>query len=85
MPLDRLALFRHPDRAHAPFADLLQQLVAAGDDGAGLFEPGRFGRRDSGLAWARRHGCGGPRFGGRPIQKAPRLGMVLQQCLDRLP
>ena len=30
-------LLGRPDRPHAPLADLLEQLVAAGDDGAGLF------------------------------------------------
>ena len=34
---DRLLLRGHVDHAHAPFADLLQELVAA-DLGAGLFE-----------------------------------------------
>ena len=33
---DRLLLFGHPDRPHAPFADRFHQLVAAGDDRAGL-------------------------------------------------
>ena len=35
-PLDRLGLLGHPDRAHAAFADLLNQLVGA-DDRAGGF------------------------------------------------
>jgi hypothetical protein len=35
-PLDRLLLLGHPDRAHAPFADVLQQLVRA-DLCAGFF------------------------------------------------
>ena len=34
--LDRLGLLGHEDDAHAPFADLLQQLVGA-DDRAGAF------------------------------------------------
>ena len=34
-PLDRFRLVGHPDRAHASFADLLQQLVSAGNDGPG--------------------------------------------------
>ena len=38
-PLDRLGLLGHPDRAHAAFADLLQQLVRA-DGGAGTFGQG---------------------------------------------
>ena len=33
--LDGLGLVGHPDRAHAPLADLLEQLVAAGDERAG--------------------------------------------------
>jgi hypothetical protein len=40
LALDRLGLFGHEDGAHAPFADLLQQLVRA-DHGAGLFGTGR--------------------------------------------
>ena len=32
----RLRLLGHPDCAHASLADRFQQLVAAGDDGAGL-------------------------------------------------
>src|SRR5262245_25812787 len=34
--LDRLGLLSHPHRAHAPFADLLDELVRA-EDGAGSF------------------------------------------------
>jgi hypothetical protein len=33
--LDRFQLIGHPHRAHAALADALQQLVPAGDDGAG--------------------------------------------------
>ena len=42
---DRLGLLGDPDGAHAPFADLLQQLVAAGDDRARLERVGRFRRQ----------------------------------------
>src|SRR5438876_741314 len=49
---DRLGLFRHEDRAHAAFTDLLQELVGA-DDGAGMFA----NRRING---------GGDVLGGRP-------------------
>ncbi len=38
-PLDRLGLLGHVDDAHAPFADLLQQLVGA-DRVAGLLGDG---------------------------------------------
>ncbi len=37
--LDRLGLLGHPDRAHAAFADRLDQLVGA-DDGTGGFATG---------------------------------------------
>ena len=45
---DRLGLLGHPDRAHAAFADRLQQLVAAGQHGPGplrAVRPRRGGRR----------------------------------------
>ena len=54
--VDGFLLLGHPDRAHAAFADLFEQLVGA-DDGAGLLGrwrlvPGRarlrFGRRGNG-------------------------------------
>ena len=40
--LDRLGLLGHPDRAHAAFADLFEQLVRA-DDRAGAFSDWRIG------------------------------------------
>ena len=63
-----LGLLGHVDDAHAPFADLLQQLVRA-DDRAGAFH--RLGRRES-------HGR--PR-GGR-VQEATHLGLGFEQPLD---
>ena len=58
--LDRLGLLGHPDRAHAAFADLLQQLVRA-DDGAGPLADGlvdgRPGRAGGGRRRTRLAAC----------------------------
>ena len=62
------SLLGHPDLAHAPLADLLQQLVGA-DDGAGAFAR-------SGLA--RRAAVGG----GRGLEEPARPEVGLQQGLD---
>ncbi len=64
--LDRLALLRHPDGAHSAFADRLQQLVAAGDDGGDLLASG---------GWA---SVGSPDGGRRRLQKAARLRVGLE-------
>ena len=68
--LDRLGLLGHPDRAHAAFAELLQQLVPAGED--------RRRRRSAAAAegrtrrWPGRRRVGRPGGRGRPA--APRRG-----------
>ncbi len=65
---DRLLLLGHVDDAHAPFADLLEQLVGA-DDRAGLSRErlvaGRRRVRDRGVC-----------------RKLPSPGLGGQQCLD---
>ena len=66
--LDRLGLLGHEDRAHAAFADLFQQLVAAGDDladlrGGILVISRRIGRRPAGQLLKRFHGPAELAFG----------------------
>ncbi len=65
-----LGLLGHPDRAHAALADLLQQLVAAGDDCPDLFSRG-----DVGVGSLPGRLCG-------RLQEIARPGMRLQQPLD---
>jgi hypothetical protein len=83
--LDRLTLLGHPDRAHAAFAELLQQLVAAADDDARLFGSGTGRRSGRCLLEVRQARCGSGGLAGRPVQEVARLGMRLQQCLDSFP
>ena len=45
LAFDRFNLLGHPDAAHAPFADRLQQLVPAGDHGPGRSDRGVIRRR----------------------------------------
>ena len=45
LALDRFGLLGHPDAAHAPFADRLQELVPAGDERPGRSDQGLRGRR----------------------------------------
>ena len=54
---DRLGLLGHIDEAHAPFADLLQELVGA-DEGAGALGSGLFDGEchRQGLAYSRKAG-----------------------------
>ena len=68
---DRLGLLGHPDRAHAPFADLLQQLVSTGDGRAGRIG----GKADDGLEPFRRRG----------VQQFARLVVRLEKRLDAGP
>ena len=69
-PLDRLGLLGHPDRPHAAFADLLQQLVGT-DDGARAFGDGRLSDRAN---QGRR----------RRFQETTYLGLSGQEALDAL-
>ena len=69
---DGLGLFGHPHRAHAALADGFQQLVAAGDDGAGLLA-GNVGRRL--LREARNW----------PVQQVPRLVVGAEQGINACP
>jgi len=65
---DRLELLGHIDHAHAPLADLLEQLVRA-NDCAGLFRERRCIDR-------------GRRLGQRTLKKTAGLVVRLQQRLD---
>src|SRR5262249_41649989 len=67
--LDGFGLLGHPDRAHAAFADLLEELVGA-DDGAGGFSE-RFSDR-------------GDRPD-RSVQNAAAVEMGMKQALDLMP
>jgi len=70
----RLALLGHPNRAHATLADRFQQLVAAGDDGAGLLGAGR--RHDGGGGVFQEISC--PEMvGDELVELAPQLGIIL--------
>ena len=68
---NRLLLDGHEDRAHAAFADLLDQLVGA-DVGAGLLGDGRIGRW-----WGRRRR--------RSPEKIPGIGVGSEKFLDSAP
>ena len=97
-PPHRLGLLGHVDRAHAPFADRLQQLVRA-DDRAGTFEPwpteaaaqmlGSLGLRDVARLRITRPVSGGlDRRADRPrrgSQESADPLVVPQQCLDLRP
>ena len=82
LPLDRLGLLGEVDAAHAPFADLLAELVPAGDDGAD--ERIRRGARRAGSspsdpAPAGRSCAGRPpaaRLGGRRLAGVRREGSL---------
>ena len=64
----RLGLLGHVDDAHAPLADLLEQLVRA-NDRAGAFHR---------LGWGDRQG----RTRGGRVQEVPHLGLGVEQPLD---
>ena len=66
-------LLGHVDRAHAPFADRLQQLVGADD------RAGQLGRRGAEVTDERRGGSG------RRFEEAAGVVVDLQQGLDPLP
>ena len=51
LAFDRFGLFGHPDATHAAFADRLQELVLAGDEGSCRSDGGvQGGRRGEGWA-----------------------------------
>src|SRR5258706_576650 len=69
----RLRLLGRPDGSHAPFADLFQQLVTAGDDHAWLLARSPFGVRLAAEV-----------LRGRAVEEAVGLIVGLQQGLDAL-
>ena len=74
---DRLDLLGRPDRAHAPFADCLEQLVAAGHQGVDGPPADAVGRRPGGVS--RR-----PRRRDRPVEDAEGLFVGREQALNPL-
>ena len=73
LALHRLRLLGHEDRAHAPFADLLEELVRA-DDRAGL------SRGNAAASSPRREGLRSPHGRGRPIQETTGLAVNLEKA-----
>ena len=70
--LDGFDLVGHPDRAHAAFADLLEELVAADDEGAGGYVGGETG------GWI------GGGLGGELIEEFVRAEVGVEELLEAL-